>query len=283
MPLSKYLHVLHPVNDRFLPLHPWSQRRYVLVDYMHNQLTLDTVQAEYGCRWWASPWWAGEWGWRGDVPGEWVDVPYWWVIRLLYYSLWLSWSACWMMESPGHLDLILDCLLQQLWFEQFGKCVILSCDIKVKTVADTRGSICRDDWNFGGDGASELGKNLTQSGKQQLAPDDPCNMRLVQIVDFLDIVPSVVGRSLLLAGINMHNVLTQLDYPDLFLCIQNAVTHGSSVSPHSPIINAGSVGPDNPHGQMMSHDVPHQAMHSMGDPAFTGHCTPTPLHVSDSQ
>ena len=50
MPLSKYLHVLHPVNDRFLPLHPWSQRRYVLVDYMHNQLTLDTVQAEYGCR-----------------------------------------------------------------------------------------------------------------------------------------------------------------------------------------------------------------------------------------
>lgn len=108
-------------------------------------------------------------------------------------------------------------------------------------------------------------------------------MRLVQIVDFLDIVPSVVGRSLLLAGINMHNVLTQLDYPDLFLCIQNAVTHGSSVSPHSPIINAGSVGPDNPHGQMMSHDVPHQAMHSMGDPAFTGHCTPTPLHVSDSQ
>ena len=73
-----------------------------------------------------------------------------------------------------------------------------------------------------------------------------------------------------------------MNYPDLFLCIQNAITHGSSISPHSPIIDARSAGLDRPHGQMMSHDMPHQAMHSMGDPAFAGCYTPTPPSTSNA-
>lgn len=79
----------------------------------------------------------------------------------------------------------------------------------------------------------------------------------------------------LLAGINVHNVLGQSDYPDLFAFLQNDVSYGSSVSTHSPTIDAGSAGLNRPHGEIMSHDAPHQAAHSMGDPAFAGCHTPT--------